>query len=176
MPFRGSPGKFRTLRACFILMFGASVMCVTSQGAAATKADAHAKPSASQSGGLCRRRGLRHVPRSGSEGVRFQSSHQDWPWNTARPGPPARVATARAKRTLRRRRHHQDLRSRQGFAKEVDETCLGCHAGAHPNFERSPHAKANVGCTSCHSVHASTGRSSCSRLRSPRSAFSATPT
>jgi DmsE family decaheme c-type cytochrome len=37
----------------------------------------------------------------------------------------------------------------------VDETCLGCHAGAHPNFERSPHAKANVGCTSCHTVHAS---------------------
>src|SRR5579872_6659857 len=23
--------------------------------------------------------------------------------------------------------------------KAVDETCLGCHAGAHPNFERSPH-------------------------------------
>ena len=40
-------------------------------------------------------------------------------------------------------------------AKEVDEKCLSCHAGQHPNFERSPHAKANVGCTSCHSVHAS---------------------
>jgi DmsE family decaheme c-type cytochrome len=38
--------------------------------------------------------------------------------------------------------------------KEVDATCLGCHAGTHPNFERSPHAKAGVGCTSCHSVHA----------------------
>jgi DmsE family decaheme c-type cytochrome len=40
-------------------------------------------------------------------------------------------------------------------AQEVDKTCLNCHAGAHPNFDRSPHAKANVGCTSCHSVHAS---------------------
>ncbi len=39
--------------------------------------------------------------------------------------------------------------------KEVDATCLGCHAGTHPNFERSPHAKANVGCISCHSVHKS---------------------
>ena len=39
-------------------------------------------------------------------------------------------------------------------AKEVDEKCLGCHSGAHPDFERSPHAKANVGCISCHSVHA----------------------
>lgn len=38
--------------------------------------------------------------------------------------------------------------------KQVSARCLGCHAGTHPNFERSPHAKAAVGCTSCHSVHA----------------------
>ena len=38
-------------------------------------------------------------------------------------------------------------------AKTVDATCLGCHAGAHPNFTRSPHAKAGLSCTSCHSVH-----------------------
>ncbi|MGA2359848.1 MAG: multiheme c-type cytochrome, partial [Terriglobales bacterium] len=25
-------------------------------------------------------------------------------------------------------------------AKEVDAKCLTCHAGAHPNFDRSPHA------------------------------------
>jgi DmsE family decaheme c-type cytochrome len=43
----------------------------------------------------------------------------------------------------------------QATAKETDERCLTCHAGAHPNFERSPHAKAEVSCTSCHSVHAS---------------------
>ena len=42
----------------------------------------------------------------------------------------------------------------QATAKETDERCLTCHAGAHPNFERSPHAKADVSCTSCHSVHA----------------------
>ena len=39
-------------------------------------------------------------------------------------------------------------------AKQVDSTCLGCHAGAHPDFERSPHGKAGVSCVSCHSVHA----------------------
>ncbi len=39
-------------------------------------------------------------------------------------------------------------------SKEVNEKCLGCHAGAHPNFARSPHAKANVSCISCHDVHA----------------------
>ena len=38
-------------------------------------------------------------------------------------------------------------------AKEIDKRCLTCHAGAHPNFERSPHAKAKVGCADCHSVH-----------------------
>ena len=39
--------------------------------------------------------------------------------------------------------------------KEIDATCLKCHAGAHPDFERSPHAKANVGCVGCHSIHKS---------------------
>jgi DmsE family decaheme c-type cytochrome len=37
--------------------------------------------------------------------------------------------------------------------KEVDAKCLTCHAGAHPNFDRSPHARAKVSCTSCHSAH-----------------------
>jgi len=39
--------------------------------------------------------------------------------------------------------------------KEVDAKCLGCHAGAHPNFDRSPHAKANVSCLGCHDIHGS---------------------
>jgi len=38
-------------------------------------------------------------------------------------------------------------------AKDVDSKCLSCHAGAHPNFDRSPHAKAGVSCVGCHSVH-----------------------
>src|SRR5580658_4593875 len=33
----------------------------------------------------------------------------------------------------------------KGAAKQVDATCLTCHADAHPDFERSPHAKAGVG-------------------------------
>jgi DmsE family decaheme c-type cytochrome len=40
-------------------------------------------------------------------------------------------------------------------AKDVDTKCLSCHAGAHPDFLRSPHAKANVSCISCHSIHGS---------------------
>lgn len=38
-------------------------------------------------------------------------------------------------------------------AKQIDTTCLGCHVGAHPNFERSPHGLADVSCLNCHSVH-----------------------
>ena len=38
-------------------------------------------------------------------------------------------------------------------AKMIDETCLSCHAKSHPNFLRSPHAKAGVSCLSCHSIH-----------------------
>ena len=37
--------------------------------------------------------------------------------------------------------------------KQIDATCLGCHATAHPNFLRSDHAKAAVSCTNCHSIH-----------------------
>jgi predicted CXXCH cytochrome family protein len=38
-------------------------------------------------------------------------------------------------------------------SKQMDATCLGCHASAHPHFLRSDHGKAGVSCTSCHSVH-----------------------
>ena len=37
--------------------------------------------------------------------------------------------------------------------KQVAERCLTCHVGDHPNFERTAHGDALVGCTSCHSVH-----------------------
>ncbi len=40
-------------------------------------------------------------------------------------------------------------------AQDVDAKCLTCHAGAHPDFMRAPHAKAGVSCISCHSIHGS---------------------
>lgn len=52
--------------------------------------------------------------------------------------------------------------------KQVDETCLGCHGGAHPNFERSPHARAGVGCTSCHSVHKAETEANLLKVSQPR--------
>jgi DmsE family decaheme c-type cytochrome len=37
--------------------------------------------------------------------------------------------------------------------KVVDAKCLSCHLGTHANFDRSAHALAGVGCTTCHSSH-----------------------
>jgi predicted CXXCH cytochrome family protein len=44
-------------------------------------------------------------------------------------------------------------------AKEVSETCLTCHSGReeHNNFRRGEHWRNDVGCTDCHSAHASPG-------------------
>jgi predicted CXXCH cytochrome family protein len=42
-------------------------------------------------------------------------------------------------------------------AKQISETCLACHAGKeeHNNFRRGEHWRNDVGCTDCHSPHAS---------------------
>jgi len=55
--------------------------------------------------------------------------------------------------------------------KAVDEKCLSCHAGTHPNFDRSPHAKANVGCLSCHSVHKSEEKDHLLKASEPKLCF-----
>jgi DmsE family decaheme c-type cytochrome len=51
---------------------------------------------------------------------------------------------------------------------QINQTCLGCHAGTHPNFERSPHAKAGVSCLGCHSVHASTPDTKLLKVEQPK--------
>ncbi|MGA7630069.1 MAG: DmsE family decaheme c-type cytochrome [Terriglobales bacterium] len=56
-------------------------------------------------------------------------------------------------------------------AKEVDARCLTCHAAAHPNFDRSPHAKANVGCISCHSAHQSKEEENLLKVAQPTLCF-----
>jgi DmsE family decaheme c-type cytochrome len=53
-------------------------------------------------------------------------------------------------------------------AKEVDAKCLTCHAAAHPNFDRSPHARANLSCISCHSVHQSKEKEEEALLKAPQ--------
>lgn len=56
-------------------------------------------------------------------------------------------------------------------AKDVDAKCLSCHSGAHPDFLRSPHAKANVSCVSCHSVHKSEDKAQLLKASQPTLCF-----
>jgi DmsE family decaheme c-type cytochrome len=51
--------------------------------------------------------------------------------------------------------------------KQVAERCLTCHAGAHPNFDRTAHGEALVGCTSCHSVHKFEAQTSLLKAKQP---------
>jgi DmsE family decaheme c-type cytochrome len=37
--------------------------------------------------------------------------------------------------------------------KQVEQKCLSCHVGAHPNFERTAHGQSLISCTDCHSSH-----------------------
>lgn len=60
------------------------------------------------------------------------------------------------------------FRFSQASAKQIDATCLGCHAGAHPDFERSDHGKAGVSCTSCHSVHSFETEASLLKVAQPK--------
>jgi len=55
--------------------------------------------------------------------------------------------------------------------KQADAQCLSCHSGQHANFDRSPHAKANIGCTTCHSVHSSTGEAALLKVDQPKLCF-----
>ncbi len=57
-------------------------------------------------------------------------------------------------------------------AKEVDARCLTCHAGAHPNFERSAHGHAQVSCTDCHSAHAFKSEANLLKVAQPQLCYS----
>jgi len=56
-------------------------------------------------------------------------------------------------------------------AKALDERCLSCHAGQHANFDRSAHAKANVSCISCHSIHKSEEKAQLLKTAQPNLCF-----
>lgn len=72
----------------------------------------------------------------GGKGVTCESCHGPGQAHVASGGDPTKI-----------------LQLSKMSANQIDKTCLGCHAGAHPNFLRSDHGKAGVGCTSCHSIH-----------------------
>jgi DmsE family decaheme c-type cytochrome len=156
LPLNAAPGKKPGLRACLTLVLGAGILCASAWSApapGAKAAGAQAKDAApgdfvgAETCITCHEevgKGFASNPHSklaeahGKTGVTCEGCHGPGRAHVEGGGDVTKIFNP-AKAT----------------AKEVDKTCLGCHAGTHPNFDRSPHAKANVGCTGCHSVHAS---------------------
>jgi len=54
----------------------------------------------------------------------------------------------------------------------IDQKCLTCHAGAHPNFEHSAHGEAAVGCLGCHSIHKSKSEDYLLKISQPQLCYS----
>jgi DmsE family decaheme c-type cytochrome len=148
-------GKRPGLRACLMLMLGATILCATAMGAAAPKGksgDTQGNAASSEYVGsdtcvtchaeVGKKFGdnphTKMAEMHGSNGATCENCHGAGKAHVDGGGDVTKIFNP-AKHSM----------------KEVDEKCLSCHASAHPNFERSPHAKANVGCISCHSVHAS---------------------
>ena len=153
LPVGAALGKKPGLRACLMLILGAGMLCVpvvTAQASGGKLAAKEAAPSdfvGAETCATCHEaiaKGFSTNPHvkmalmHGSAGVTCENCHGAGKAHVDGGGDTTKIFNP-AKAT----------------AKEVDEKCQSCHAGAHPNFDRSPHAKAGVSCVSCHSVHAS---------------------
>ena len=167
-----APGILPGLRACLMLLLGASILCATalaSQAPGAKTATAQVKDVApgdyvgSDTCATCHEevsKGFATNPHTkmalqhGSTGITCENchgagkAHVDGGGDTTKIFNPAKAST-----------------------KDVNATCLGCHAGTHPNFERSPHAKAGVSCIGCHSVHASEDKEQLLKAEQPKLCF-----
>ena len=154
--FHDAAWRFSALRTCLLLVLSAVVVCGAAKAApahAAKGGDTQAKPAdagqfvGSETCATCHEETAKKFAENphtkiaemhGSSGATCESCHGPGKAHVDGGGDVTKI-----------------FNPAKHSSKDVDATCLKCHAGAHPNFERSPHAKANVGCTSCHSVHAS---------------------
>jgi DmsE family decaheme c-type cytochrome len=172
LPIGAAPARWPRLFACLIFLLGTSLLCTTALAGPAPKgkpADTQAKAAAASDfvGAdtcvTCHEEigkkfadnpHTKMAQMHGSSGVTCENchgagkAHVDGGGDVTKIFNPAKAST-----------------------KEVDTKCLGCHAGAHPNFDRSPHAKANVGCISCHSIHQSPDKVQLLKADQPKLCF-----
>jgi len=157
LPINAAPEKRPGLLVFFTLLLGAGIFCATSLAAPPAKAKAsdesgkqaaHAEYVGADTCASCHeevsknfatnphaRMALMH---GNANGVTCENCHGAGSEHVAGGGDVTKI-----------------FNPAKASAKDVDAKCLGCHSGAHPDFLRSPHAKANVSCISCHSIHAS---------------------
>jgi DmsE family decaheme c-type cytochrome len=176
VPIDATPGKGPGLRASLILMLGASILCVTALAAPATKADSSAKPATAQT---------KDTNPADFVGAEICASCHEAEAKGFANNPHTKIALEHGKTEATCESCHGAGKAHvegggdiakifdpaKATSKQVDQTCLGCHAGAHPDFERSPHAKASVGCTGCHSIHKSEDAEHLLRASQPRLCF-----
>ena len=160
LPIGAVPGKRPVLRGCFVLMLGAGMVCVAALGAQAPNAGPGAKAAVAQAKeaapgdfvgsdtcATCHEEVAKkfadnpHTKMAlmhGSNGATCENCHGAGKAHVEGGGDVTKI-----------------FNPAKASAKDVEEKCLGCHAAAHPNFTRSPHAKANVSCIGCHDIHGS---------------------
>ena len=156
--FKGAvPGKSQGLRVFLMVLLGAGMLCATALAAppagakaqdAQAKAAAHAEFVGADTCATCHEevsKGFATNPHTkmalmhgNANGVTCENCHGAGSEHVAGGGDVTKI-----------------FDPAKASAKDVDAKCLSCHSGAHPNFDRSPHAKANVSCISCHSIHGS---------------------
>ena len=154
LPIDAVPGKRPGLRACWMFLLGAGMLCVPVLAAPAwaekpataqTKDTAPADYVGAETCATCHEevaKGFASNPHTkmalmhGKSGITCENCHGAGKAHVDGGGDVTKI-----------------FNPSKATSKEVDATCLTCHSVAHPNFTRSPHAKANVGCTSCHSIH-----------------------
>jgi DmsE family decaheme c-type cytochrome len=155
-PIGAAPAKWVGLRVFLMLLLGAGFLCATAlaappAGAKAQNAvaapDSHAEFVGADTCATCHEEVVKKfadnphtkmVEMHGSTGVTCENCHGAGSEHVAGGGDVTKI-----------------FDPAKAPAKDVDAKCLSCHSGAHPDFLRSPHAKANVSCVSCHSVHKS---------------------
>jgi DmsE family decaheme c-type cytochrome len=170
--FHGVAGKFSGLRVCLLLLLSACVISVAANAApvgGSKAADAQAKQAdpgqyvGAETCATCHEETAKKfvdnphtklAEMHGRNGATCESCHGPGKAHVDGGGDVTKI-----------------FNPAKASAKEVDATCLKCHAGTHPNFERSPHAKAGVGCTSCHSVHQSEEKAHLLRTSQPKLCF-----
>ena len=154
------PYKLKGLRASVFLLLGAGIVCATALAAPATQAAPapiaaavqakDAAPNAYVGGDVCatchedvskKFAGNPHTKlaaQHGAAGVNCEGCHGPGGAHVAGGGDITKI-----------------FDPAKASPKEWTRNCLGCHAAAHPNFQRSPHAKAGVSCIGCHDIHGS---------------------
>ena len=159
LPIDAAPGNRPGLRVCLMLMLCTGILCAASLGAQAPKADAGAKPATAQ---------VKDTAPGDYVGSETCATCHDEVAKKFASNPHTKmtemhgnIAGVTCENCHGAGKGHVDgggditkiFDPAKASPKDVDATCLGCHAGAHPNFDRSPHAKAGVSCISCHNIH-----------------------